>query len=147
MSESIPVTVYVPEGTRDRWQDEAEKMEMSQSEFIAAMTEAGQKKFDTTVEPDETDDEIREARNYFQRELENVRREKEKLEEHLHGGERQAITNFIESNPGVSYQDIVTHVADTAPSRVSNHLEEMNGQSIWSGGDGYYTFNNDGEEA
>lgn len=147
MRKSIPVTVYVPEGTRDRWKDAAENMEMSQSEFVAAMTEAGQKKFDTKIEPDETDDEIREARNYFERELKNERREKEQLEEQLHGGEQQAITNFIESNPGASYQDIVKYVTDTAPSRVSNHLEEMNGQSIWSGGDGYYTFNNDEEEA
>lgn len=147
MSESVPVTVYVSEDTRDRWQDEADTVDMSLSEFVAAMTEAGQKKFDTEVEPDETKEKLREDRNYYQRELEKERRQKEQLEEQLHGGERQAITNFIESNPGVSYQDVVEHVADTAPSRVSNHLEEMNGQSIWNGSDGFYRLNDDEAEA
>lgn len=147
MSDKVPVTVYISEEQRDDWREEADAMDMSQSEFVGSMTNAGRKKFDIDVEPDETDSELREARDYYRREMEKERREKERLEEQLHGGERQAITNFIEANPGVSYQEIVEHVVDTAPGRVSDHLEEMNGQSIWNGRHGYAPLDGDEEEA
>ena len=147
MSDSVPVTVYIPENQRDDWQEEADAMDMSQSEFVASMTNAGRKKFDVDVEPDETDSELRASRDYYRREMEKERREKERLEEQLHGGERQAITNFIEANPGVSYQEIVEHVVDTVPGRVSDYLEEMNGQSIWNGRNGYTPIDGDEEEA
>lgn len=147
MSESVPVTVYVSEEQRDEWREKAEEMDMSLSEFVEAMTNAGQKKFELNVDPDETNAKLREDRNYFERKLKEERREKERLEEQLHGGERQAIANFIEANQGVSYQEIVEHVADTVPSRVSDHLEAMNGESIWNGRDGYYPLDTDEEEA
>ena len=62
-SETQPAMTYPTEDQYDRWKQQAEEFDMSVSEFMQAMVEAGLKKFDATVEPDETARELREQRN------------------------------------------------------------------------------------
>lgn len=63
MSESttrVTVSTYVPEHQRDRWAEHAEALDMSQSEFVRAMVQAGRRGFslggdaETPVEPGPT---------------------------------------------------------------------------------------------
>jgi hypothetical protein len=67
-----------------RWKQEAEDMDMSLSEFIQAMTEAGLKKFDAEVPPDESLRELRQQRNELKRELDRVRDRVRDLEAELY---------------------------------------------------------------
>lgn len=146
MSESVTATTYPTPEQYERWKAEAEKHGMSVSEYIASMTEAGMKKFTVTIDPDETNQELREARDYYRRELEKERRKNERLEAQVHGGERATVESFVQSNPGATYDEIVEHVVETASQRVSTHLDTMSGTEVWQDDDGYYPVKNREEE-
>lgn len=133
-----PAMTYPAPEQYEGWKSEAEEMDMSVSSWIQAMVEAGRKKFDATVEPDESAQELREQRNDLKDELEHARERVAQLETRLHRGERAVVQEYVEANPGATYSEIVQHVADTVPERVSKHLEELEGQALHVDGDCYY---------
>jgi uncharacterized coiled-coil DUF342 family protein len=100
-------------------------MDMSLSEFVQAMVEAGMKKFDARVETDESLKELRRQRNDLKEELDETRERVSELERQLYEGEQAAVKEYIEENPGSDFAQITEHVARTVPQRVSNHLEEL----------------------
>lgn len=57
-TERVAVRTYVPAYQREEWREEAEAMDMSQSEFVRTMVQAGRRDFEfdaddgTTEEPD-----------------------------------------------------------------------------------------------
>lgn len=120
------------------WKDDAEEMDMSVSEWMQAMIEAGRKKFDAQVEPDESADELRKQRNDLKDELGHARTRIEELETQLHHGEQEVIKEFVEENPGATFEDITRHVIDTVPKRLNRHLDELEGDTLYVAGDGYY---------
>lgn len=130
MGSSQQATTYPTEEQYERWKNRADELDMGVSEFMQAMIEAGMKKFDTEIDPDETRHELREQRNDLKEELEHARDRIANLEEELYSGERASIENYIEENPGVTFNDVVQHVIDTTPSRVNQHLEALEGESI-----------------
>lgn len=136
--ESVVATAYPTAVEYETWKDEADSLGMSLSEYIQSMTRAGRKKFGVDIDPDQTNQELREARNYYREELEKERRKNERLENQLHGGERSAVESFVQANPGVTYDEIVEHVVQTASQRVSSHLDTMSGTDIYEAGDSYY---------
>lgn len=123
---------YPSEEQYERWQDRADDMGMrSMSEFVEAMVEAGLKKFDAaSVEPDETNRELRQQRNDLKAELDRARDRIADLEDAVYHGERQAIKEFVDANPGASYDEIIQHVIDTVPERVTTHLDDMEGEDL-----------------
>lgn len=134
-SDTQPAMTYPTAEQYDRWKEQAEEQDMSVSEFMQAMVEAGLKKFDATVEPDETNQELREQRNDLKDELDRARGRIQALEDRLHDGERATVRRYVEKNPGATYEEIVQHVIDTVPERVSHHLE---GDSLTAEDGGYY---------
>lgn len=122
----------------ERWKDDAADMDMSVSEWIQAMVEAGRKKFDANVERDETAQELREQRNDLKDELDHARSRINELETQLHHGEREVIREYIEENPGVTFDDITRKVIDTVPERVNRHLDQLEGDAVTVDGDEYY---------
>ena len=147
MTESVTATAYPTAAQYKRWKATAKQAGMSVSQFIASMTEAGMKNFTVDVEPDESNRELRESRDYYRREYKREHRKNEKLESQLHGGEPTVIESFVQSNPGATYDDILNHVVQTASQRVSSHLDTMSGTDLWKSGNEYYPLNNgeDGE--
>jgi len=133
-----PAMAYPTPEQYEAWKAEAEEMDMSISEWIQAMVEAGQKKFDARVEPDETRQELREQRNDLKEELEHARDRIDRLETQLHRGERQEITEFVAQNPGTTYNEIVQHLIDTAGERVRSHLDELEGSEVQARDREYY---------
>lgn len=127
---SEQVFVYPSEEQCDDWERRADEMGMSVSDYVAAMTEAGAKKFDRTFEPDETNDELRRQRADVRDELTDARARIEQLETQLYRSERGAITEFVEDNPGTSYDEIIRHVIDTAPERVVDKLDTLEGAEL-----------------
>lgn len=138
MVESKVATTYASEEQYQRWEREADNLDMSTSEFIRSMTEAGMKKFTVDVEPDETNHELRQHRNDLKEELERTRSRVNELEEQLYSGEKSQIEDFIKENPGTSFGEIVQEVIDTAPSRINRHLEDMEGDTIRSQDEQFY---------
>lgn len=133
---SDQASAYVSSETLDRWERRAEEMGMSLSGWIQAMVEAGNKKFTREMEPNETRDDLRRKRNELRTELSRARERIEYLEKQLHSTEREAIEEFLQNNPGASYQDIVQHIINTASGRVAYLLDSMEGEDITIDEDG-----------
>lgn len=122
----------------ERWKAEADDMDMSVSEWMQAMIEAGRKKFDATVEPDESAQELREQRNDLKEQLDLARDRVEELESIVHRGEQEAIREYIEDNPGATFGEITQHVIDTVPERVNRHLDELEGTAVYVEDEAYH---------
>ena len=144
-SDTQPAMTYPTEDQYDRWKQRAEEFDMSVSEFMAAMVEAGLKKFDASVEPDETLTELREQRNDLRDELDHARTRIESLEDRIHHGERATIRQFVEENPEATYDEIIQHVLDSAPGRVTNHLADLEGEDLRVEDGGYYPMDTEGD--
>jgi len=112
------------------------------SEFLAAMVEAGLKKFEPTIHPDMTNHELREQRNELKTELDRARDRIRELEDAVFHGERQTIKRYVESNPGVTYDEIIQHVIDTVPQRATTHLDDLEGEELRNVDQGYYPAEN-----
>lgn len=133
-----PAMTYPTPDQYEDWKADADEMDMSVSEWMQAMIEAGRKKFDAQVEPDESAEELRRQRNDLKAELERARERIDELETHLHHGEQEAIRQFIEENPGATFEEITQHVIDTVPQRVNRHLDELEGDAVVVDDDEYY---------
>lgn len=56
----VPVRTYVPEYQRDLWDEAADELDMSRSEFVRTMVQAGRRAFDlpTSNQPETADESI-----------------------------------------------------------------------------------------
>jgi predicted RNase H-like nuclease (RuvC/YqgF family) len=124
-SETQPTMTYPSNEQHARWKREAEAMDMSLSEFIQAMTEAGLKKFDLDVQPDESVSDLRRQRNDLKRELDRSRERVAKLEEQLQTRERERIKSFVADNPGVELGDIIQDLIETTSDRAPQQVADL----------------------
>lgn len=139
MSDTQPAMTYPTEDQYQRWKDRAAEMDMSVSEFMQAMIEAGMKKFNANaVEPDESASELRRQRNDLKDELQAARERIDKLERDLYGGERRAVIEYVHNNPSATYGEIQQHIIDTVPSRVNRVLDTLEGEAIRAENGTYY---------
>jgi ElaB/YqjD/DUF883 family membrane-anchored ribosome-binding protein len=138
MVDSRHAATYPSEEQYQRWQDRADDLGMSMSEFMEAMVEAGMKKFDVSVEPDETNQELRQQRNELKTELDRARDRIQELEDAVYHGERRTIKRYVEDNPGATYDEVIQHVIDTVPQRVTTHLDDLEGDELRYVDGGYY---------
>jgi len=111
---------------------------MSISAFMQAMIEAGLKKFDASIEPDETNRDLREQRNELKAELDRTCARVQQLEDQLHKDDRATIRAYVEDNPGATWDEIVQHLIDTLPERTTQHLNGMEGETLRVEDDEYY---------
>lgn len=144
MADSRHAATYPSEQQYQRWQDRADDLGMSMSEFMEAMVEAGLKKFDASVEPDETNQELRQQRNELKTELDRARDRIQELEDAVYHGERRTIKRYVEDNPGTTYDEVIQHVIDTVPQRVTTHLDDLEGDELRYVDGGYYPGENGG---
>jgi len=144
VADSRHAATYPSEEQYQRWQDRADDLGMSMSEFMEAMVEAGMKKFDVSVEPDETNRELREQRNELKTELDRTRDRIQELEDAVYHGERRTIKRYVEDNPGATYDEVIQHVIDTVPQRVTTHLDDLEGDELQYVDGGYYPAENGG---
>lgn len=143
MSEdSHPTMTYPTEDQFTQWEAEADNYDMAMSEFVKSMVEAGRKNIQPLIEPDETNQELREQRNDLKTELEHARDRISRLEDQVYRGERATIERYVEDNPGAAFDEIVQHVIDTVPERVTRDLDALEGETLHTE-DGRYYFNSD----
>ena len=146
MAESKHAATYPTQQQYDRWAARADELGMSTSEFIEAMVEAGMKNFDATVNPDETNRELRQQRDELKGELDRARVRIQDLEDTVYHGERQTINEYVQENPGAPYDEIIRHVMRTVPKRVTTHLDDMEGEELLFDDGRYYSTNGGGEQ-
>ncbi|MDG5778305.1 DUF5805 domain-containing protein [Haloarculaceae archaeon H-GB1-1] len=56
-TERTVVKTYVPEYQKDEWAEDADRLDMTQSEFVRSMVQAGRRKFEPAVEEGASRDE------------------------------------------------------------------------------------------
>jgi len=91
-----PTSVYPPDEQRERWEQRADELDMSVASFVAAMTEAGMKKFERDIEPDHTRAELKAQRADLLDELNQARERIERLSKTSHtraSGKPSSITS------------------------------------------------------
>lgn len=121
-----------------QWKEHADELDMSVSEFICSMVEAGRKKIQVDVEPDQTNQELREQRNDLKSQLDDARNRISRLENELHNSERQALVQQIHDNPGISYAELTQEIGESVPDRVTKLLSSLEGTEIRREDEGYY---------
>lgn len=114
----------------ERWKTAADEMDMSVSGFIASMTEAGLKKFDASVEPDQTNADLRSELEHHKQALSNCRDDLVDCEERLDNTTEKALEQYVTENPGANFRMITDHLRDTVPVRAAEILDGMEGDEL-----------------
>lgn len=138
---SKQVNVYPPEEMVRDWDQDRQDLNMSRSEYIQRMVCAGQKKFDSSQVSDESKREIRQERNDLKDKLSSAREEINDLESRAYGSEKEEIVQKICEDPGANLDDLVLHLSQDLPGRVSDHLSDLVGTRIERRDGQYYPAN------
>lgn len=146
-SDKTMAATYPPEALYDSWSQHADSLNMSTSQFIIRMVEAGRKQIDVEGIANESAQELRQQRSDLQGELERQRDRVSKLEQQLHYTAQADIIDFVEANPGATAPEIIQHLANTVPERVASHLDLLEGDSLERRSDGYHLFEGDTDAA
>ena len=142
-SDTAMASCYPPESLYSKWCEHAEDLDMSTSQFLIRMVEAGRKNISMNGVPADSIRELRERRAELNREVARQRERIEDLEQQLDRTSRTDIVNFVDSNPGVTSQEITQRIADTVPGRVASHLDALEGEVLANRDDGYYVIESD----
>jgi len=105
------------------------------------------KKFERDIEPDHTRAELKAQRADLLDELNQARERIERLEDIAYKGERQAILNHLEENPGAEYHQILSKLQQTVGGRLTDNLDFLQLESrIQSNESGQYFLVEDDED-
>ena len=125
-----PAMCYPTKEQYARWKKRANEFDMTTSEYMQAMIEAGQKKFEVSVEAEEPNQEIREERNELMDQLERAEERIEDLHRSRQYTEQSAVLQYVEENPGASFDEILDHLKETLPGRLNRLLDELEGSEL-----------------
>lgn len=142
-----PAMCYPKSQQYEEWSARAEQRGYnSLSRFMIDMIEAGSKEIDVSVALDEDSAELRRQRNDLRKQLTEARERIATLEDQLYGAERTEIISFIQKQEdGATFGQILQHIIDDAPTRVAQHLDEMEGQKITRTDDQYQILQEDND--
>jgi predicted RNase H-like nuclease (RuvC/YqgF family) len=129
---------YPPETLYEQWSDQADALDMSISQFMIRMIEAGRKNISMEDASSESIRELLQQKSDLKRELQRKEERIQDLERQLQHTSRSEIVSYIEDNPGARMPEITQKVADTVPGRVASHLDALEGDLIEQRDDGYY---------
>jgi hypothetical protein len=112
---SVAVKTYVPPYQKDRWREHADRLGMSQSEFVRTMVQAGRRDFEV---PD-----IREEPG----EAENP-------------GLEPRVKDALDGEDGSSWDELLAHVTADVEDRLEETLSDLQGRNVvqYSGRAGGY---------
>jgi len=138
-------TSYPPQTLYDSWREHAESFDLTISQYIIRMVEAGRKQIDFQEITNESVEKLRRQHADLQRELDRQRTRNRELERRLHRTAQTEILDFVEQNPGVGTPRITQHVADTVPGRVASYLDVLEGDELVVREGGYHRRDADSE--
>lgn len=134
---------YPPETLYESWCEHAATLDMSISQYMIRMVEAGRK--DISMEESHSEsirDHLRQRAD-LKREIQRQRERIQDLERQLQQTSQSEIVSFITDNPGARTPEIVQHVADTVPGRVASQLDALEGDVIEQRDAEYYPLESD----
>lgn len=142
-SDKMMAATYPPQALYDSWSQHADSLNMSTSQFIIRMVEAGRKQIDMEGLANESAQELRQQRSDLQGELERQRDRVSKLEQQLHYTAQADMIDYVEANPGATAPEIIQHIANTVPERVASYLDLLEGDALERRTNGYHLFEED----
>ena len=137
-SEKIMAASYPPQELYDFWCDHADDLDMSVSQYIIRMVEAGRADICVEDGPSDSIHELLQEKATLKREIDRQRTRIEELEQQLEKTSQSELVSVVRDNPGIQTPEIIQHVADSTPVRVVSHLDALEGSVIEREGDQYY---------
>lgn len=118
------VKTYVPAYQKEAWQEHAEELDMSQSEFVRSMVQAGRRGF---LEP--TDEET------------GQKSQQESTDEDTSGALDERVQTVLSTAEHLSWDELVEALTDDIESRLEETLAELQDENVvrYSGRNGGYT--------
>lgn len=135
---------YPPESLYRQWSDHADSLDMSISQYLIRMTEAGRRNISMDDASSESIRELLQQKADYKREIQRKEERIQDLERALQYTSRSKIVSFVEENPGAGTPEITQRVADTVPGRVASHLDSLEGELVEQRADGYYPRESEG---
>jgi predicted phage-related endonuclease len=129
---------YPPKTLYSQWSDHADELNMSISQYMIRMVEAGRQNISMDEASSESIRELLQQKADLKREIQRKEDRIQDLERQLQHTSRSKIVSYIEDNPGAQRPEITQKVADTVPGRVASHLDALEGKVIEQRADGYY---------
>jgi len=137
-TDKTTAVTYPPEALYQSWVEQADTLDVSTSQFILKMVEAGRKNISMRDASAASVRDLLDQRTDLEREVQRQRKRIEDLERQLQRTSQADIVAFVEDNPGAATPEIIQHVADSVPGRVASHLDALEGDIIKAQEDGYY---------
>ena len=103
------VQTYVPAYQRDQWDEHADELDMSRSEFVKTMVQAGRRVFDGHVVPQDSDDEHQSSEAPTNRDSDLADRVIERLDE----------------DGPLQWDDLLREVSGDIETRLENTLQQL----------------------
>lgn len=126
-TERKTVVTYVPAYQKREWADHADQLEMSQSEFVRTMVQAGRREFGVPENPTEAEGDAAESPSDGMDGFEHRVREALAAEEYL------------------SWDELLATLTDDIEGRLDDTLQRLQSTNViqYSGRHGGYTLNGD----
>lgn len=138
-TERTVVRTYVPAYQRDEWDDHAEELDMSRSEFVRTMVQAGRREFGAQVDSVGATDTGAE---------ESDRDDADSNQESSAGAIQQAdlerrVVETLADGEFLTWEELVTELTDDIEQRLEDTLADLqsDGTVRYSGRNGGYTLN------
>ncbi len=122
----VAVRTYVPESQRDLWDDAADELDMSRSEFVRTMVQAGRRSFDVPLTPQsESSDDVTEVRDI-----------------------ERLVVELLEEDQPRDWDELFTELTNGIGDDLDDALQSLQhtNQISHSGRDGGYLLLEDGDE-
>lgn len=130
------VRTYVPEYQRDQWDDHAAELDMSRSEFVRSMVQAGRRGFagsETDVNGPESANSSSESENPAATPSSDSDPKGSTMEDR--------VVDVLRSGDYLSWDELLQAVADDIEAELESALQDLqsSGQVTYSGRNGGYT--------
>lgn len=137
-ADRVSVRTYVPEYQRDEWDEHADELDMSRSEFVRCMVQAGRRGFFDDAAPDgETGSPASERSGSTEREAEDSSRDDDPAGEGL----ETRIIEALRAEGYRSWDELLAAMTEDIEERLEATLQELQAadEVRYSGRNGGYT--------
>jgi hypothetical protein len=125
------VKTYVPAYQREEWDDHAEELDMSRSEFVKAMVQAGRRGFEPRERPRQIDPKT-----------DSTDEDRSSDPSTVAGGSvEDAVLDALSADQYLSWDELLAAVSDNIETRLEDTLQELQSENRvrYSGRHGGYT--------
>ncbi|KTG30754.1 DUF5805 domain-containing protein [Haloferax profundi] len=136
------VQTYVPTHQKEIWKDHADRLDMSQSEFVRTMVQAGRADFEVPSRGDETG--VTPGVEGEKTALQNGSSNQDSSSEN-NSGLTARIVEALATESHLSWDDLVSALTDDIEDRLESTLQDLqaDGRVVYSGRHGGYTLAED----